>query len=353
MTIRWGSASAGVFRGDFTGSLHAALGTGIPTPARSGVLELGAGFVHAGAGRGRFPFELRENLPGERVADPMRFSNPRADVYVPGGAEAPERALARVTHLCVAAHQDDIEIMAHAGICACFGARDKAFGGVVVTNGAGSPRTGAYASLTDEQMQEVRREEQRRAAELGRYAVQIQLAHPSAHVKTPGHVAVRSDLDAIFSVCRPEVLYLHQPADKHDTHVAVFLRCLESLRALPAGQRPANVVGCEVWRDLDWLVDGDKVALDSGGLPELAGKLIQVFDSQVTGGKRYDVATLGRRAANATFHTSHATDRMAGITWAMDLTPLVSDSSLDVAAFTLGYVERLRADIAQRIARFR
>jgi len=283
----------------------------------------------------------------------MKFSHPQADVYVPSGEFSPEAALRRVTHLAVGAHQDDLEIMAYAGVADCLDVPGRAYGGVVVTNGAGSPRTGAYASMTDEQMQGVRRQEQRKAAQLGGYAVQFQLAHPSADVKKPGHPGVRADLVAIFGGCTPEVVYLHNPADKHDTHVAVLLRCLEAMRALPAERRPRKVVGCEVWRDLDWLMDADKVALDSGRRPELAAELLKVFDSQVTGGKRYDLATLGRRSANATFHTSHATDVMSGITWAMDLTPLVANPSLDVAEFTVAHIDRLRADVAGRLAKFR
>jgi hypothetical protein len=151
---------------------------------------------------------------------------------------------------------------------------------------------------------------------------------------------------------RPQVVYLHNPADKHDTHVAVFLRCLEALRSLPAEHRPAEVYGCEVWRDLDWLVDADKVALDVSAQPELAAQLVAVFASQIAGGKRYDLATAGRRLAHATFHTAHAADRAQALTWAMDLTPLVRDPHLSVEEFTLGYVERLRADVAARLRRF-
>lgn len=282
----------------------------------------------------------------------MNFSQPLADVFVPAAGESPAAALARVTHLCVAAHQDDIEIMAYAGIAACLDAPGRAFGGVVVTDGGGSPRAGAYADFNDAQMKDIRRAEQRRAAELGRYAIQLQLAHPSATVKQPGAPAVVSDLAQVFTGCRPEVVYLHNPADKHDTHVAVLLRCLEALRTLPAERRPAQVLGCEVWRDLDWLPDADKVALDAGAHPELAAILLEVFDSQIAGGKRYDLATLGRRAANATFHTSHATDRLTGITWAMDLTPLVRDDTHSVADYTAAYVERLRADVVERVRRF-
>jgi hypothetical protein len=131
------------------------------------------------------------------------------------------------------------------------------------------------------------------------------------------------------------------------------LRSLEALRALPRERRPRRVLGCEVWRDLDWLDDADKVALDASARPELAAELLRVFDSQIAGGKRYDLATLGRRAANATFHTSHATDRATAITWAMDLTPLVADDSLAPLDFVLKHVDRFRSGIAAQLRELR
>jgi len=281
----------------------------------------------------------------------MKFSNPQADIFVADPGQTPEAALHAVTHLCVAAHQDDIEIMAQAGISDCLDLSGKAFGGVVVTNGAGSPRSGSYGSYTDEQMQAVRREEQRSAARLGRYAVQLQLAHSSADLKRPGHEGVAADLAEIFSLCRPEVLYLHNPADKHDTHVGVLLRCLEAILALPEARRPRRVLGCEVWRDLDWIPDSEKVALDAGRHPKLARKLLAVFDSQIAGGKRYDLATIGRRSAHATFYASHATDKMTAVTWAVDLTPVTRDGGPAVQEFTAALIAGLAADVSQRIAR--
>src|SRR5258708_20844392 len=282
----------------------------------------------------------------------MKLSHPQADIFIPGAKLSAHDTLAKVTHLCIGAHQDDIEIMAYAGICDCLDIPGKAFGGVVVTNGGGSPRTGSYAHLTDEQMQGVRREEQRKAAEIGRYAIQLQFAHPSSDVKKRGHPGVAADLLQVFSACKPEVVYLHNPADKHDTHIAVLLRCIEALRSLPAEQRPTRVLGCEVWRDLDWLVDSSKVALDAGRHPELAMELLKVFDSQVTGGKRYDLASIGRRLANATFHTSHTTDKISGITWALDLTPLINNPGLSVEKFSTDLIDQLRSDVAKRIVTF-
>jgi len=280
----------------------------------------------------------------------MKFSRADADVFVPAGGDAAV-ALARTTHLCVIAHQDDIEINAYPAVAECYGKADKFFTGVTVTNGAGSPRAGRYAAMTDAQMMDVRREEQRAAARLGKYNLQLQLGHPSAEVKKSGHAGVVADLKAIFAACRSSVVYLHQPADKHDTHVAVLLRSLEAIRSLPVAQRPKQVVGVEAWRGLDWLMDNEKLPLDCSAHPELALKLMQVFDSQIAGGKRYDLAAIGRRQANATFHTSHATDRFTEIAWAMDLTPLVTDEKLSVAEFALGHIDRLRADVAGRIAK--
>jgi LmbE family N-acetylglucosaminyl deacetylase len=283
----------------------------------------------------------------------MNLSRPDADIFVPASGPsaglAPAAALARTTHLCVIAHQDDIEINAYPAVAECYGRADRFFTGVVMTNGAGSARTGKYAAVTDTEMQGIRREEQRTAATLGKYNLQLQLSHPSADVKSSGHAGVAADLGAIFSGCRPSVVYLHQPADKHDTHVACLLRCLEALRALPRDRRPARVLGVEGWRDLDWLADDQKVPMDASANPALAEKLVAVFESQIAGGKRYDLAAMGRRLSNATFFASHATDKTNAISFAMDLTPLVHDEKLSIADFTAAHIERLRADVTARI----
>jgi LmbE family N-acetylglucosaminyl deacetylase len=282
----------------------------------------------------------------------VQFFHPQSDILVPDPSLDPASALARVTHLCVAAHQDDIEIMAYSGICDCLDHPGEVFGSVVATDGAGSPRSGAYADFSDGRMCEVRRAEQRKAAQIGGYGIQIQLGHASADVRQPGHAGVAADLERIFQGCRPKVVYLHNPADRHDTHVAVLLRCLEAIRKVPPANRPGRVLGCEVWRDLDWLPDRRKVALDAGRRPELAARLLSVFESQIAGGKRYDLGALGRRAANAVFHTSHAVDRMAGITWALDLGPLLDEPGLSSEEFVASLVGEFCDDASGRLRAF-
>jgi LmbE family N-acetylglucosaminyl deacetylase len=279
----------------------------------------------------------------------MRFHNPTADLFVPDGS-APEAALARTTHLCIAAHQDDIEIMAYHGIAECFGRKDRGFTGVVVTNGAGSPRTGIYGQYSDEEMQKVRLVEQRKAAYVGEYACQIQLGFTSSQVKSAAETAVVEDLAAILRATRPRVVYLHNLADKHDTHIGVALRAIAALREVAPETAPEKVYGCEVWRDLDWLVDTDKQPLPVSARSNIAASLVGVFDSQVTGGKRYDLATAGRRLAHATYYASHGADEETALNFAMDLTPLVRDPNLSISGYVLAFVDRLRADVEKRLA---
>ena len=279
----------------------------------------------------------------------MKLHQPNAGLFIPD-AQPEAEALERVTHLGIGAHQDDLEFMAFHGILECYQNDAKWFGGVTCTNGAGSARSGKYAEFTDEQMQAIRREEQDKAAEMAGYAAMFHLDHPSSHIKSAENLSLKSDLLAILQATQPEVVYTHNPCDKHDTHIGVTMAALQALRELPAEQRPKQVIGCEVWRDLDWLGDDEKVVMDVSGHDELAAKLNACFDSQIAGGKRYDLAVLGRRSANATFFDSHSTDDFNQVIFGLDLTPLVVDESLDMINYVLGFVERFQQDVRAKIS---
>jgi LmbE family N-acetylglucosaminyl deacetylase len=281
----------------------------------------------------------------------LRFHVPTSELFIPEGTDA-EAAVARTTHMAVGAHQDDLEILAFHGIQACYAKADQWFLGVVATDGAGSPRDGRYAAFSDGDMKNIRREEQKKAAILGKFGACALLEYPSASIKNPLDPRPIEDLAKLFAAARPGVVYTHNLADKHDTHVAVALRVVAALRALPREQRPARLLGCEVWRDLDWMSDADKVALDVSGQEDLQAALLSVFDSQIAGGKRYDLATLGRRRAHATYHASHGVDHATGLTFAMDLSPLIRDETLDPANFTLNLITRFKSDVFDRLASF-
>ena len=271
---------------------------------------------------------------------------------MPDGAPV-DQALARVTHLGIGAHQDDLEFMAFHGITECFGRTDRWFGGVTCTDGAGSARSGKYAGIADVEMAELRQSEQRLAAEVGRYGVMIQLGYTSAEAKDRSDERLRKDLRSILEAAQPEVVYAHNLADKHPTHIAAALALIDAVRALPRERRPRRVIGCEGWRDLDWLPDGEKVAMDVSGHEELAAKLAGCFASQIEGGKRYDLAVAGRRAANATFADPHVTDAATQVIFGMDLTPLVEDDALDPGDFLDGMIERFGRGVRLGLERCR
>ena len=278
--------------------------------------------------------------------------NAAVDFYVPDGMEISE-ALARTSHLAIGAHPDDLEIMAYHGIAQCYGELGQWFSGVTCTDGAGSSRVGPYAKYTDLEMVAIRQEEQRQAAMVGKYAAMVQLCLPSSLIKeSDGAAILKDDLTQILQQARPEVVYTHNPADKHSTHIAVLQGVVRAIHALEPEDRPKLVYGCEVWRDLDWLPDEDKVVLDVSQRENLANALVGVYDSQITGGKRYDRAAVGRRYANATFFYAKARDKIEQVTFAMDLTPLVQDESIDLADYVMAYINKFGADVKSKLERY-
>lgn len=282
----------------------------------------------------------------------MRFYQQDAEIFVPDGLPV-EAALARTTHMAIAAHQDDLEIMAATPILACFQQPDLWFTGVVVTDGRGSARDQLYKNYSDEEMRLVRFKEQKKAAIVGEYAAQVLLDYPSKLIKDGTNPVTVADLVTLLQSAHPDEVYTHNLADKHETHVAVALRVVAAIRSLPAEERPKRLLGCEVWRNLDWMMDSDKVGMDLSQRENLQAALLGVFDSQIAGGKRYDLAVMGRRRANATFFESHGVDQTLGLAYAMDLTPLISDTQLDPASWVQDFIQRFTDDVAARLQRLR
>jgi LmbE family N-acetylglucosaminyl deacetylase len=280
----------------------------------------------------------------------MKFHSPTAEIYIPDGASEKE-ALARTTYLAVSAHQDDLEIMAAEPILRCYRQPNEWFTGVVVTDGRGSPRIGLYEKYTDDEMHAVRMQEQKKAATVGEYSAQILLDYPSRAVKNKAEAGPVEDLLTVLLAAKPKFVFTHNLADKHDTHVSVALRLIAAIRRMPKPERPQRLYGCEVWRDLDWLNDPDKVVFDLTAHEALQASLLGVFDSQIAGGKRYDLASLGRRRANATYFESHGVDISTGMSYAMDLTALVQNDEADPAGFVLNHIRNFSKDVEDRLAR--
>jgi len=264
--------------------------------------------------------------------------------HIPDSCSTAE-ALDRTTHLGIGAHQDDLEFMAYHGIVTCYESPNNWFTGVTCTDGGGSSRSGPFAHYTDEEMKNIRRKEQITAADLGKYSAQYQLGYSSADIKSAAHSTLQEKLATIIRENRPTVIYTHNPADKHSSHLAVFTATLQALRELPAEFHPTTFLGCEVWRDLDWLPDARKVLLDVSARPELATALNHCFQSQIAGGKNYHHAIMGRRAAHATFSNPHASDEMKQLTFAIDLLPLLKDPELSPAQYCGALIEEFRSEV--------
>ena len=289
----------------------------------------------------------------------MKLINSNAEIYIPDG-ENTANALKRTTVLCIAAHQDDIEIMAYSHIAKCFGSRVDWFTGVVVTDGGGSPRTGIYENYTDEEMKNVRIKEQKQAADTGRYSAQFLLGYPSVEVKNRSRISnsVTQEISDIIKQCSPEIILTHNLFDKHDTHVAVAIRVIEALREINKSKSPESpnmdckVYSMEVWRGLDWLNDKSKEVFDTSGHPNIAASLLGVFDSQIAGGKRYDLASIGRRLANATFYASHSVDNSNSVSYGIEITDFIMNTEMSYDDFINSHIDDFRNDVVERVRRF-
>lgn len=263
--------------------------------------------------------------------------NPQADFYVPDSTSLPA-AMKRTTHLWVGAHQDDGELAGLHGILECYRSRTKWFSCVTCTDGG--------------KIKEIRQQEQRDAGDLGKYGSVIQLNYLSSTIKDSKDKKVIRDLTEIVQRTTPSIIYTHNIADKHDTHVAVALSLVGALREMHPKYHPQKLYGVEIWRGLDWLPDDKKVVLDVSKNERLAKKLIQAHTSQVEG-KRYDLANLGRQRANATYLNTHQTDDMKRVMYAMDLTPIIrGNHPFSLEAFVTGHALAFEASLRTKIMKY-
>jgi len=136
--------------------------------------------------------------------------------------------------------------MAYHGILECYGQPDRWFTGITCTNGAGSPRNGIYAQFTDVEMQSIRKREQWMAASIGQYGAMIQLDYSSSTVKNPSDSNLKEDLLKILGIAQPKVIYTHNPADQHDTHIGVLASVTRALRELPKARRPRRSMAAKL-----------------------------------------------------------------------------------------------------------
>lgn len=235
--------------------------------------------------------------------------------------------------------------MAFHGIVTCLRSSSRWFGGVVCTDGVGSPRNGIYQHLNDGALRILREKEQRAAARIGQYSFVTQLSHKDSAIEKPLDSPLVDELVEILTLSRPEVIYTHNPADKHPTHVRVLVAVLEALRRMPVGARPQFLFGCEMWRGLDWMSDHAKNVMDVGGFASIAEALNRFFDTQIKGGKRFDLAVMGRRRANAAFFNGQDEESVTEAIYAMDLSSLIGQPPQELREFTHRQIESFHSEV--------
>lgn len=268
----------------------------------------------------------------------------RGTIYLPKN-----RNDKRVKYLCICAHQDDNEIMAMDGVLKGIRSKNYSFALVVTADGGGSARTGEFKDYTDEMMKEVRIKEQQEAAEIGRYHSLYLLNYPSKDIKDKNNKDIVEEYKNIIKKLRPEVIYTHSVLDKHPTHLGVVVKVIQALRELPKEYQPKVFYGCEVWRGLDWISDERKIGFDLSRNVKLQKKILDVFKSQIAGGKEYTKASLGRRYANATYFQSHSVDTYKLMNYGIDMLPLIKDKNLSIKDFALSFVDELRDEISNAL----
>ncbi|MGM9874265.1 MAG: PIG-L deacetylase family protein [Bacilli bacterium] len=249
----------------------------------------------------------------------------------------------KVKYLAISAHQDDVEIMAYHGISKGYRSKKYSFAAIVTADGSGSSRTNEYKDYTDEMMKKVRIDEQKAASEIGRYHSLYLLKHPSSQIKDKNDEEIINEYMSIIEELDPEIIYTHNILDKHPTHLGVVIKVIEALRRLNKKCHVKHLYGMEVWRDLDWANDEDKLAFDVSNNKKLQKDILNVFKSQIVGGKRYDLATIGRRYANATYAKSHSVDTMNMISFGIDLTPLIKNQQLSILDFATKIINNFKS----------
>ena len=252
-----------------------------------------------------------------------------------------------VKWLCICAHQDDCEIMAMDGILKGYYSKKFSFALIETSDGSGSSRTGEFANYTDEMMKAVRIKEQQEASEVGRYHSLYMLNYSSKEIKEQNNQQIVDEYIKIIKELRPQVIYTHSILDKHPTHIGVALKVIKALRQLPKEEQPKLFYGCEVWRGLDWISDERKIGFDVSRNEKLQKKILDVFKSQIAGGKAYTKASIGRRYANATYYKSHSVDSYKMISFGIDLKPLLKNPNLSIREFALSFVDDLKQEIEQ------
>ncbi|MCH9756907.1 MAG: 6-phosphogluconolactonase [Gammaproteobacteria bacterium] len=243
--------------------------------------------------------------------------------------------LGAAVNISVGAHPDDAEIMA--GPMMLEATKANPWLTIIMTNGAAANNTlnGKYSQLTPEALTKMRQKEQRLAAQFANVPV-IMLNLPTPAITGDMDKATRqksrTTMRGLFSAMEHlRTIYGHNPQDKHDTHVNVFVEQVEALRALsPERLKTIKIWGMEVWGRLH--VANERlltIPVDEKTLLKWQ-EMISFYQSQIDGqGRDYSDTTIYRARNHAGYETHpHGGNPPPGLILAADLTDLVQEALL-------------------------
>ena len=168
----------------------------------------------------------------------MELFNKNAEIYVPDGV-INEKALRRTTHMAIGAHQDDIEIMAYDGILKCLWPKRP----LVFCRDCNKWRKEAavMANISIQAIPKCRQFEpknkKKRQIMVNMVALFF-LNYSSSDIKNPKNRNFIEDIKQLIIMAKPEVIYTHNLADKHDTHVSTAVKVIQALRELDKSLLP-------------------------------------------------------------------------------------------------------------------
>lgn len=243
-------------------------------------------------------------------------------------------------YLCIAAHQDDIEMIALHGISQCFrnGYRmaNKNFHGATL--------------VKPEKDYERRINEQEVAAVVGRYETIKNFEFDDLLEVRSRHDVVIVAVSRLVLKTRPRFIYTHSPFDIHGAHVGAMFCVVEAIKRAMRNSdwRPEKVYGVELWGSLDWLPEKFKETLILENCKRLSEDLLSSFESQNTD-RDYTGGFFARTKSNGVFSFLKNGERSTPRTFAIDLMPLCK--GMRIEDFIHVVVEESKNNIIGRITR--
>lgn len=284
-----------------------------------------------------------------RTAPDMRVHFPSASGY-----SEIDRALEDVTHLVFASHADDDVLLGAQGISDTYRVDDKNMGVIVVSADPGTGRPTGHEDKSNEEMIDIRWNEQMNASNVAEYALSVQLGYLKKKIKgmEDGKPEETHDIIASLSTIlqhtpKLENLYLHSIFDAHDTHIAIDMFSLQAAFEAVQGSHiseECNIYGVEVSTGIALLPPEDRVLLPVNNM-DLVTQVLLNYETELDK-RAYHLALFGRAIANDTFNRDKGKSTKIPHLCAIDYREVVRSNASNslatrVKEFKLGILGRL------------